>query len=178
MRSNTRALAAISAAVVSMAMAASSAAAADSVVIGTVNPVTGQTTLLTDKLKKHFPDGGAIEHLYLLARPEGAGYALVRVGQAIDGSCHTELIATEVADGDVSLRPPLQVLFTCEDVDNRCSSTGVLLHGRCSPAATFSGCKCLSDAPPGGGDAGSKCKKDYTNSTIDLSDVVNNWPHI
>ena len=70
MRSKNRVLAVLSAAVVSMAIAASSAAAADSVVIGSVNPVTGETTLLMDKLKKQFTDGGAIAHLYLLARPE------------------------------------------------------------------------------------------------------------
>jgi hypothetical protein len=174
MRSKNRALAVLSAAVVSMGIAASSAAAAEGVVIGSVNPVTGQTTLLTDKLKKQFTDGGAIEHLYLLARPEGAGYALVRVGRAIDGSCHTELIVTELADGDVLLRAPVQLLFTCEDIDDRCSSTGVLLHGLCSPAATFSGCKCYSDATGG---AGPKCEKVVATAVLDLSDILNHWPH-
>jgi hypothetical protein len=175
MRSKNRVLTVLSAAVVSMAIAASSTAAAESVVIGSVNPVTGQTTLLTDKLKKQFPDGGAIEHLYLLARPDDAGYALVRVGRALDGSCHTELIATEASGTDVVLAGPfLRLLFTCEDIDNHCSSTGVQLHGLCSPAATFAGCKCLSDAT--GGDV-PKCRKVISVGTVDLSDVVNHWPH-
>jgi hypothetical protein len=52
MRSKNRALAVLSATVAAMAIAASSTAAAEGVVIGSVNPVTSQTTLLTDKLKK------------------------------------------------------------------------------------------------------------------------------
>jgi hypothetical protein len=169
MHSKNRALAVLSSAVVAIALAASSAPAADGVVIGSVNPVTGQTTLLTDKLRKQFTDGGAIEYLYLLARPEGAGYALVRAGRAIDGSCHTEVIATEVANGDVVLRAPLELAFTCEDVDHRCSSTGVLLHGMCRPAATFDGCKCVSDATGG---PVPKCQKVIAVAVLDLSDVV------
>jgi hypothetical protein len=173
MRSKNRVLTVLSAAIVSMAIVASSAAAAEGVVIGSVNPVTGQTTLLTDKLKKQFTDGGAIEHLYLLARPEGAGYALVRAGRAADGSCHTELIATDVSGTDVRLGgPQLEIMFTCEDVDGRCAATGVLLHGMCLPAATFAGCKCLSDAPPAAGEAVPKCRKEYTSILVDLSDVV------
>jgi len=178
MRSKNHVLTVLSAAFAAMAIAAASAAAAEGVVIGSVNPVTGQTTLLTDKLKKQFPDGGAIAHLYLLARPEDAGYALVRVGWALDGSCHTELIAAEMSGPDVVLDgPQLQLLFTCEDIDGRCASTGELLHGMCSPAATFAGCKCLSDPAGGAGGTGPKCKKVVSVATVDLSDVLNDWPH-
>lgn len=177
MRSNNRALAVLSAAVVSMAVAASSAAAADRVVIGSVNPATGETTLLTDKLKKKFVDGGAIAHLYLLARPEGAGYALVRAGRAIDGACHTELIATEVAGTDVVLDGPhLELLFTCEELDGRCRPEDPFLPVFCIPNDAVTACACrpgqfAAPAPS------PKCQKDYTVAVIDLSDVLNNWPH-
>jgi hypothetical protein len=173
MRSKTRVLAVLSAAVVSMAIAASSSAAADSVVIGSVNPATGETTLLTDKLKKQFTDGGAIAYLYLLARPEGAGYALVRAGRAIDGSCHTELIQTAVAGTDVVLVGPLlQFVFTCEGIEDRCRpKDGGFFPVLCMPNTAMTGCAC-KPAQYAAPSVGPKCEKVPVVAVIDLSDVV------
>jgi hypothetical protein len=133
----------LSAAVVSMAVASRPSAAAEAVVIGSVNPATGQTTLLTDKLKKSFPDGGPIAHLYLLAQPGGGGgHALVRAGRDAEGDCHTELIATETVGTDVILREPLRPLYTCEEVENNCRpKPGLVVF--CVPADdTPTGCGC------------------------------------
>jgi hypothetical protein len=175
MRSNNRALAVLSAAVVSLSLAASAAVAADGVVIGSVNPVTGQTTLLTDKLKKQFTDGGAIAHLYLLARPEGAGYALVRAGRDAEGDCHTELIATETSGSDVLLRTPLQPLFTCEEVDDNCRpKPGLVVF--CIPADTLTGCGCkpgFAVAPS----SGPRCERvDDPLWNPEIADIVNVVP--
>jgi hypothetical protein len=166
MHSKNRVLAVLSAAVVSMAIAASSAAAADSVVIGSVNPVTGQTTLLTDKLKKQFTDGGPISQLYLLARPEGAGFGLVRAGRSIEGLCHTEVLDTLVSGNDVVVvGPHLQLAYTCETTGNGCGLEEGGIQFVCAATAA-GGCKC---APHGDS---STCEKVIVSAVIDLSDVV------
>ena len=151
-----------------------SLAAAESAVVGSVNPFTGQATLLTDRLKTEFPDGGSIRQLYAVARGGDIsnGFVLVRAGRRASGGCHTEVIALHRTEAEnlLFLTATPVLLFTCEEIDDRCRpDEGPVL---CMPNAAHTACGCLpafAAAPA----PSPKCQKTFSFPwTLALSDVV------
>ena len=124
-------------------LAFTASAAAEGVVVGSVNPFTGQATLLKDRLKTEFPDGGSIRELYAAARGGDIsnGFVLVRAGRYASGGCHTEVIELTRTENLLSLTATPILLFTCEEVEDRCRpDEGPVL---CMPNAAHTACGCL-----------------------------------
>lgn len=171
MFSRRRAGALLGAVLAMTALAVPSSFAAD-VVIGSVNPVTGQPTLFTDLLKTRFPDGGPITHLYLAARGGDAsnGYALVRAGTLFSGACHSEAIAVGQVGHSLFVHAVPIPLFGCEEIDDRCGSGGGV--ALCMPNNLMTTCQCKPPFAAGPG-PGPKCEKVLELGwTLSLEDIL------
>ena len=140
--------------------AMASAAAAADVVVGSVDGITGEATLMTDLFKTTFPDGGPILRVSVKARTDiSNGFLLVRAGRTASGTCHTEVTPLGV-DGDrvtLSLTPVL--MFNCDEIEERCRPEG-MYPVLCMPDITNTTCQCR----PGFAAAPSetpRCEKTY-----------------
>ena len=148
-------------------------ALAQDVVVGSVDLATGQATLLTDRFKTEFPDGGPILRLVAKARADNManGFVLVRAGRLKSGACHTEVIGlTQVADQLVLSATPV-FRFSCEEVEERCDTDGGY-PAICMPDDTNTVCQCRPGFAAGPGTS-PRCEKVLTLPwPLTIDDIV------
>jgi len=171
MRTRIAALAVLLCTAAAFAMDASPAAAEETVVIGRLNPTTGQATLYTDRLRKTFPDGGSIKEAYLQKRANG-DWVLVRAGTLADATstCWSEIFHTGLEGNDFVLTEHLVPVFSCAEVEDRCKPSG-MNPVLCIPTSDEQNCACRP--PQFAAPAPSpKCKKVYEWLSTSLWDIV------